>query len=257
MKELKITSKDNEKIKFLKKLNQKKYREEYSKFFIENLKIIKDAVKAGFIFEDLFVTEEFVEKNQKEFEVILSKSGVEKYYIINTIVNKSFSNLDTLSGICAVYKKIDKKINYNKPIVYLNNISDPGNLGTILRSALAFDIENIVLDENCVDLYNYKTLSAARGSIFKLNIEFDENLKVLKKIKKKMKVFSTNVRKGKDVDTLDKEKTFCIVLGSEARGVDKNIQEISDDFIKIKTSNKIESLNVATSAGIIFYKIFK
>ena len=246
----KIISKDNEKIKLLRKLGQKKHREKYNKFFVENFNIIKDA---GVNPVAIFVTESFVNKHKKDIDHVLK--SIEEVYIISDKVNKTFSDLDTPSGVCAVYEHQKEEINMKERIVYLNGVSDPGNLGTILRSALAFDLNNIVIDEACVDLYNAKTINAAKDSIFKLNIVHDKNLKILKDVKSKMKIFATRLEGGDDVIKLKKNKLFCIVLGNEARGVDKKIQNMSDKFIKIKISNKIESLNVATAGSIIFYEI--
>jgi len=249
---IEIESKDNPKIKHLRKLSSKKYRDEYSEFLVENFTTIKDAFDAGYKFKQFFITPEFLEKNKIEIE----KMSVEESYLINEMINESFSNLKTVSGVCAVYEKLDSKIDLEKPIIYLNAISDPGNLGTILRSALAFDLKNIVLDENCVDLYNYKLINASKDAIFKLNIESDDNLKLLKQIKGKMKVFSTRLEDSNGLDILKKEKLFCLVLGSESHGVSPEIQDLSDDFIKINIGKEIESLNVSGAAAIIFNQIY-
>lgn len=247
-----IESKDNPKIKHLRKLNNKKYRDKYLEFLVENFTTINDAFNAGYKFKQVFITNEFFKKNKAEIENF--SSG--ECYLINNRINESFSNLDTASGICAVYDKLDNKIDFKEPIIYLNTISDPGNLGTILRSALAFNLKNIVCDEKCVDLYNSKVINAAKNSIFKLNIEIDKNLKLLKQIKEKMKVFSTRLKDSNSLDILKKEKTFCLVLGSESHGVDKAVQDLSDDFIKINISEKIESLNVSGAAAIIFHYLY-
>ncbi len=257
MKVLEITSKNNLKIKSLKQLRQKKYRDKFGKFFVENAVIIRDALKAGIFFESLFVSKDFIEKNKEKFNFILSRAKIKKYYLINEKINKSFSNLDTASGICAVYPKKEKRIDFAKPVIYLNGINDPGNLGTILRSSLAFDLKNIVVDEKCADVYSPKTISAAKDALFKLNIVFDKNLKIYNQIKEKMKIFSTRLEKSDTPDILKSEKLFCIVLGSESRGVDKKLWETSDAFIKIQISKEIESLNVASAAAIIFYEIYQ
>ena len=249
---IEIESKDNPKIKHLRKLKNKKYRDEYSEFLVENLTTISDAFQAGYEFKQLFITPEFLEKNKIE----IKKMSVEESYLVNERINESFSNLKTASGICAVYDKLDNKIDFAKPIIYLNGISDPGNLGTILRSALAFNLQNVILDENCVDLYNYKLINASKDSIFKLKIEIDQNLKILKQIKEKMKIFSTRLEKSNNLDVLKKEKVFCLVLGSESHGVSKEIQNLSDDFIRINMGKEIESLNVSGAAAIIFSQIY-
>lgn len=251
-----IKSKDNEKIKFLRKLGQKKYRDKEGRFFVENFKIIYDGLMNGYDFESLFATNEFIEKNKKSFKQILDKSSAENYYLIDDRINKSFSDLDNPPGICAVYKKEKKYININEEVVYLNSINDPGNVGTILRSALAFGLKNIVLDEGCADLYNYKTIQAAKDSIFKLNIEIDKNLKIFNKIKDEMEIISTSLEKGGDISILNEKNKFCLVFGSESHGVNEEILNKSDNFIKIKISDNIESLNVASSAAIIFHYIF-
>ena len=221
----KIASKDNAKIKELRKLGQKKYRNESGKFLVENAIIVHDATKAGIVFEAIFVTTEFTRKNKELLDLIINESGVKKYYLIDERINKSFSALDTASGIVAVYAKVENQIDLTGPIVYLNAINDPGNLGTILRSALAFDLKNIVIDENCADAYNPKTISASKDAIFKLNIEFDQDLKILKKIKKKMPIFSTRLERSKGLEILKDQKQFCIVFGNETHGVKKEIQE--------------------------------
>jgi RNA methyltransferase, TrmH family len=247
-----ITSKDNDKIKSLRKLNNKKFRKLNDKFLIENLIIIEDAQKAGNDFEEIFVTHDFIKKSRDRFESIAKNKD---YFLIDHKINKSFSNLETPSGICAVYNKPQIRIDLKQTLVYLNKISDPGNLGTILRSALAFDFNNIIIDENCADLYNSKTISAARDAIFKLNIEFDENKELLKNIKNKMPIIVSSLQGDSDIDNLRKEKA-CFVFGNEVSGVDNEVLKLADKKVKIKMTDNIESLNVANAAAIIFYHIY-
>lgn len=256
LKIIEIISKDNAKIKTLKQLGQKKYRDESGKFLVENAVTIHDAAKAGIVFDSIFVTKDFVEKNKEIFDSIVDRSRVSEYYLIDGKINRSFSSLDTAPGIAAIYSKPQNKIDLTAPIIYLNAINDPGNLGAILRSALAFNLKNIVIDERSADVYNPKTVSAAKDAIFKLNIEFDKDLKILKDIEKKMPVIATRLEKSDRLDILKKQKLFCVVLGSESHGVNEAIQKMSDDFIKIPMSDEIESLNVAASAAIIFYEIY-
>jgi len=252
-----ITSADNAKIKHLKKLGMKKYRDKDNEFVVENAVLIDDAVAAGYYPKQIFVTEAWIEKNERTWNNILDRSGIETFYAINEKINRVFSELETPSGIVALYDKLDKPIDYKTPIAYLNGISDPGNLGTILRSALAFGFSDIVLDENCADLYNPKTIQAAKESIFKLNIERDEDQKIFKKIRKIMPVFATQVDEGEDVKSFLTKDNFCIVLGSESHGVDPAILKQADGYVRIKMSDQIESLNVAAAAAIIFHEIYQ
>ncbi|MBU1132311.1 RNA methyltransferase [Patescibacteria group bacterium] len=256
MKITEIKSKDNEKIKLARKLGQKKYRDEFSMFCVENLATVYDAVCAGIFPEVLFATKDFVRKNEEKFSFVLKKAKLKEYFLIDEKINKSISDLERASGLVAIFVKRKSKINFSKPIIYLNEINDPGNLGTILRTALAFSLKNIVLDETCADLYNSKTIGAAKDSIFKLNFAFDKDLKILREIKNKMKIFCTRLEDSKDLKLLKKEKVFCIVLGNEARGVSPEIQQAADFFVKINMSKEMESLNVACAAAIIFHEVY-
>ena len=248
-----IVSKENEKIKYLKKLGEKKTRDEASQFLVENLIIIHDAMKSGFMPQAIFVFEEFLKSQNDKLDFILKNT--KEYFIINAKINKYFSSLATPSGIAAIFDKKTESIDLDKKVIYLNAINDPGNLGTILRTAAAFDLENIVLDEKCVDIYNSKTISAAKDAIFKLNFSIDKNLEVFNKIKAKAKIYATCLS-GKELKKgFFSEENFCLVLGNEANGVDDEILKLADGLIKIPIGEKIESLNVAVASGIIFYLI--
>lgn len=251
-----IKSTSNERIKYLKSLNQKKYREENEQFIVENFKTIYDSRNLDTGLDEVFVTEEFVEKNKDKFEELINDLKLEEYFLISHAVNETFSSLENPSGICALYNIKEKQIDFNNIIVYLNKINDPGNMGTILRSALAFGIKNIVVDGDCVDIYNPKTINSAKDAIFKLNIQVDNNIEVLKEIKNHMKIFSTRLEESKDISILKKYSKCCVVFGSEAHGVDDEIYEMSDGFLKINMTNNIESINVAMSASIIFHYLY-
>jgi TrmH family RNA methyltransferase len=250
----KITSLENEKIKFLKKLGDKKFRDQSGQFLVENLIIIHDALQSGFLPTTLFVTEEFLQSGEEKLNSIIKKFP--DYFIINEKVNKSFSSLATASGIAAIFNKPKKELNLGEIIIYLNAVSDPGNLGTILRTAAAFDLENIVVDEKCADIYSPKTISAAKDAIFKLNITHDSGMQIFNKIKTAMPIYATDLEGEEDAKDILKAEDFCLVLGNEANGVDESIIKIADQLIKIEMGEKIESLNVAVAAGILFKKIF-
>ncbi len=248
----KIDSQQNTQIKFLEKLNSKKYRLESKKFTVENLTIILDALKDGFDFEALFVTEEFALKHKKELAYIENNSHLRNFYLIDSKLNKHYSNLDTPSGITAVYDIIEKKLDVAS-VVYLNGIGDPGNLGAILRSALAFGFANIVLDENCVDAHNPKVVNAAKDAIFKLNIIEDKTGNWLKSTD--LPIYGTSSHFGSNLSEFKPAKAYCLVLGCESHGVNSEIVKMAIENIKIEMSSRIESLNVAASAAILFYEL--
>ncbi|MEI7451857.1 MAG: RNA methyltransferase [Candidatus Falkowbacteria bacterium] len=249
-----ITSAQNKQIKTLEKLNSKKYREELQQFTVENLVIILDALKSEHDFEALFVTEEFYSKHLEQVNYLQNNSNCKDFFLINPRINKIYSNLDTPSGITAVYNIKEKTLDKSS-VVYLNAVSDPGNMGTIMRSALAFGFVNFVLDENCVDIYNSKVISAAKDAIFKLNIIEDKSGAWLKA--NKLPLYITSSHNGLDLAKFKPASAFCLVLGNESHGVDLRIMAIASKALKIKMSSEIESLNVATAAAILFYELGK
>lgn len=250
-----IASKDNDKIKQLRKLNLKKFRDDTGLFFVENFNIVLDAVATGILPETVYLTQEFYKKNKIALEAFLKNVEPADCFMASQKIFKTFSNLDEPVGLAAVYKKRAGRLDLSKNIIYLNGISDPGNLGTILRSALAFNLPNLVLDETCADVYGPKTINAAKDAIFKLNLKFDKNLAVLKQLKETKKIIATRLKKSDDIGEIKNYPSFCLVLGSEARGVAEEIQKLTDVFLRIPISRDIESLNVASAAAIIFYLI--
>ncbi len=251
----KITSPQNGGIKLLKKLSLKKYRNETGKFAVENLAIIYDGLQSGYDFESLFVTEDFIKKNKEKFEYLQNISKSDKFYLIDEKLNKHYSELETPSGITAIYKIKTSPLAPNKPVIYLNGVSDPGNLGTIMRTCLAFGFVNLIVDENCADIYNPKTINAAKDSIFKLNILKDKDNNWLKKNKNIFSVYATSSHNGTLLNKFKPSKLFCLVLGSESHGVSDEIIKLAKENIKIEISKNIESLNVATAAAILLYEL--
>jgi TrmH family RNA methyltransferase len=248
-----IRSIENQKIKYLKKLTQKKYRKEYSSFLVENFLIIRDAFFSGIEMEAIFVTDYFLKHNK--FRESKEKIPEAKIFIIDEKINNFVSDLSTSSGIIAEYKIKESKLDKKKPIIYLNGISDPGNLGTIFRTSLAFGFENIVCDEKCADVYNQKTIAAAKDAIFKLNIVKDSGFSLLKENSEKLPIFIADANEGKNLNNFSFSKKYFLVFGNESHGIDPVIEGLSTDSLKIDISQKIESLNVSNALAIFLYEI--
>lgn len=247
----KISSPDNEKIKILKKLGQKKYRKEYGKFVVENYAIIHDALNSGFYFEELFITKNFTEKQVEKTAFLFNNSKIKSCYLIDDRVNKSFSELDNPSGVACVYPQKQCKANASAPAVYMNGISDPGNMGTIMRTALAFGFKNIIIDNTCADVYNSKTISASKDAIFKLNIIEDVDGDWLVKNHDEYCIIAANSNEGKPLKDVPLNKKVCLVLGNESHGISESLADLVHENIKIEISPDIESLNVASAAAIL------
>lgn len=240
-----ITSLDNKKIKEINKLKNKKYRDKENKFIIETKNIIKEAYKEGLLLE-LFIKE----NTNQELDI-----DIETNYVTEEVMNKIKQiPSSNMIGIC---KKITPSKELGNKILLLDEIQDPGNLGTIIRSSVGFNIDTIVLSNKCCDLYNEKVIRATEGNMFKINILREDLVKTIEQIKNKnIKVFGTDVTNGIDVRNISLDK-YAIVMGSEGNGMSQEIRNLVDDNIYIKTNTKIESLNVGVAASIILYELNK
>ena len=153
-------------------------------------------------------------------------------------------------------KKEDKKIG-NKVII-LDDITDPGNLGTIIRSAVAFNFDTVILSNNTTDLYNPKVIRATEGMLFNINIIRDNLLNIIPKLKEeKYFILGTKVTNGKDITKYRNINKIALIMGNETRGMNRDLDNLCDDYIYIKMNNKCESLNVGVSASILMYELNK
>lgn len=237
-----ITSLDNKKIKEIVKLQNKKYRDENNLFIIETPNIINEAYSLGLL-KEIYKLE--------DYDINLP---VPTYDVTESIMNK-IKQVKTSKVVGISYKKSNNEIIGNK-ILLLDGISDPGNLGTIIRSAVGFNVDTIVLSKTCVDLYNDKVIRATEGAIFKINIIREDLVKVIKLLNKKnIPIYKTDVKSGDLIENISKDK-FAIIIGSEGNGISKEINDLIPNSVHIKTNN-IESLNVGVATSIILYELNK
>ena len=157
-------------------------------------------------------------------------------------------------GICI--KKNTEKL--GDRLLVLDDIQDPGNLGTIIRSAVAFNIDTILLSNNSVDLYNSKVIRASQGLIFHINIVRKDILLELPKLKDNgYYIYGTKVTHGKSLKSLEKKEKFVIIMGNEGNGMHDEVSELCDEFIYIEMNDMCESLNVGVATSIILYEFSK
>lgn len=236
------TSIENEHIKEIKKLNNKKYRDLNGKFIIEGKHLVEEAINNNLVEEILLL-----EGNNEKYDV--------KTNYVNGKVMKYITELDNPSKIIGICHKKNDKIQGNH-ILILDDIQDPGNLGTIIRSAVAFNIDTIILSKTGVDLYNSKVLRSTQGMIFNINIVVSDIKEEILKLKSdNYKILTTNVEGGKLVKSIEKNQKFAIIIGNEGKGVSKEIKELSDEYIYIEMNKKCESLNAAVATSIILYEL--
>lgn len=236
------TSLDNERIKNIKKLQNKKFRDIEKLFLVEGDHLVKEAYNAGLL-KTLIVLENY--EFSLEVEKITCSEKVMRYL-------SELDNYKKVMGIC--YKKEDE-IKGNR-ILALDGVQDPGNLGTIIRSAVAFNIDTILLSKECVDLYNSKVIRACQGMNFHINIVITDLKEALLSLKD-YKIYGTKVDGGSSIKNITKEDKFVIVMGNEGNGVSSEILDLCNDYIYIDMNEKCESLNVAVATSIILYELDK
>ena len=238
-----IESVNNEQIKEIRKLKDKKYRDESNLLLVEGDHLIKEAYKSGNLVK-LVLTEDIYDFN------------VEKLLVSDKVL-QSISELNNTSviGVC---RKVSTGLDLTKNIVILDGVQDPGNLGTIIRSCIAFNINNLVLSKDTVDLYNSKVIRSTQGMIFNMNIIRDDICDVINMLKENNYViYGTNVVNGIDIKDVKKDEKYAIIMGNEGNGISKEVSSLVDKNIYIKMNEKCESLNVAVSASIILYELSK
>jgi len=239
-----ISSLQNERIKNLSKLLSKKFRDEEGKFLVEGEHLVEEAFKSGLL-----------------LEVIKCEDVLGEYNVPTTLVTyeviKKLSNTVNPQRIIGVVKKIEEK-ELGSKVLILDDIQDPGNLGTIIRSSLAFNIDSIVLSNNSVDMYNDKVIRSSEGMIFHLNIVRRDIKELIKELHNDgFKVYGTKVDGGTSVDKVNVTNKYAIVMGNEGNGVKDEVLDLCDDYLYIDISDKVESLNVGVATSIILYELNK
>lgn len=239
------TSVENKRIKEIKKLNQKKYRDTENEFLIEGRHLVLEAYKKGLLKTVILEQDE------------IFPLAVETMYVTSDIINY-LADTETPQNVMGICSKMEENKDIGDHILILDEIQDPGNLGTIIRSAVAFNIDTIVLGDKTVDLYNPKVVRASQGMMFHINIVKKNLNTFIPELKKQQyKILGTKVTRGKSLKTLEKNNKFAIIMGNEGNGVKEEILDMCDDYIYIEMNAVCESLNVAVATSIILYELDK
>lgn len=234
----------NNKIKELKKLHLKKYRDKTNMFLVEGEHLILEAYKAGYLKEILVL-----ESNQIDIDI-------ETNYVSESVM-KFLTTLDTPTNVIGICIKKDNEIKGTRLLI-LDDVQDPGNLGTIIRSAVAFNIDTIILSEKCANIYSPKVLRASQGMVFYINFIIKNLEETIKSLKENgYQILGTKVTFGNELKSLEKSEKFAIIMGNEGSGVKNTLLDMCDKYIYIKMNEKCESLNVAIATSIILYELDK
>ena len=249
-----ITSKDNDFIKSVKKLKDKKYRDEQGVFIVEGIKIVDEAIKENAKIKNIVICSDYIESFSRDF---MEKLKNFECTYVNEKVFKIVSDVKNPQGVLAIIeKKNSSNINYNEDIiVILDGIQDPGNLGTIIRTVDSIGVSQIIVSKETADAYNSKVIRSTMGAIYRVNIvEVDNLISTIKQVKEnKFEVVATSLDTQNCIYDINFNKK-AIVIGNEANGVSKDIMDEADIRVKIPMLGKTESLNAAVATGIVLYE---
>lgn len=238
-----ITSVQNNFIKDLIKLKQKKYRDKEKKFIVEGYNIIEEA------------------KNYLSLLLITNKEDINLYKDVEHIlvtydIIKKLTDTVTPQGIIGICNYKESKDVYANNVLVLDGLQDPGNIGTIIRSALCFDFKTIIMSLDSCDIYNEKVIRATQGAIFNIDIKKCDIKEELVHLKNKgYKIVGTALENGKELNSIVFGEKNAIILGNEGNGVSKDVLASTDVNAYIPINKEMESLNVAIAGAIIMNKV--
>lgn len=233
-----ISSKNNERVKFACSLKDNKYRKIHKMFLAETFKSLQMALSTNSVVE--VFTLNYLDIPEEIPQNLVSEE----------VLKKLSSNVNP-EGIVFIAKMQESVIKDPHKILYLDNISDPGNMGTLIRTALAFSYDLVAVSENSVSIYNEKVVNSSKGAIFAIPVVTAK----LSDYKSTHQILVTNLSKNAiDFEKVKVEDKFVLVLGNESHGVSKEVSKLASQEIIIPIKN-IDSLNVAVAGGILMNKI--
>lgn len=252
-----ITSKENEYVKHVRKLKDKKYRDEHHEFIVEGVKLVEEAIQEGMDIHKIMICEDCVENGAIEQKTMYEIAKYPCMYVTEKVF-KHMTDVTNPQGMLAIIHKEDteEEIDYAQEVMLLlDGIQDPGNLGTMIRSADSCGMNQIIVSKDTADPYNPKVVRSTMGAIYRVKIIRVQDLtKTIKMLQKKgIKVLGTSLKAEKSIYTIDYKKK-AYVIGNEANGVKPETLEACSELVKIPMLGKAESLNAAVAASVILYE---
>lgn len=249
-----ITSKDNVNIKNIKKLREKKGRNENSQFIVEGFRFVEESIESSFEVDRILVKESVLEKFKEKFSNIEDKNI--ETYIVKDSLYKSICDTENSQGIIAtVNMKNNERAVRDGVYVLIDKVQDPGNLGTIIRTAQGAGCAGIILTKGTVDVYNEKTLRSTMGAIFKICIVEDLDLSFTKElIDQGYKLICSSLDTNNNFYDVDLKGNIILAVGNEGNGISDEIYHMSSCKVKIPMPGQSESLNVSIAAAIMIYE---
>ncbi|MFH1454682.1 MAG: RNA methyltransferase [Armatimonadota bacterium] len=254
-----IQSKENKLIKYVKALHKTSFSRQENVIIIEGIRVVLEVLKCKIPLKAFFLTKDFYLKNRNEdyFQKLIT--GTEDTYLIDEKLLKHISQVETSSGFLLLagvnLLKSGLGAVTGRIVACLDNIKDPGNLGTILRTSLAMGVKDIILSGGSVSPYNSKVIRGSAGAVFKLNIYLSEDLEDLKILKNKgYKVYSTSSHSKQSLADFKIEYPSVFVFGRESSGISGITEKISDAVLSLPLKENVESLNVSAACAVFLYE---
>jgi RNA methyltransferase, TrmH family len=245
-----IDSLQNASVKKWKKLHTKKERDKSNTFLIEGFHLIEEAVKSETEITDIIVEQDAILPKQFNFPNVT-------FTYVSKQVMKAISETETPQGIAAICKKDNVEhieLTSESKLLIIDRVQDPGNVGTMIRTADAAGMDGVILGKGCADLYNSKTVRATQGSLFHLPILTSDITPWFEKIKEKqIPIYGTALVNGVPYQNVNPTKSFALIVGNEGVGVEQELLEKTDKNLYVPIYGKAESLNVSLAAGILLY----
>ena len=276
-----INSKDNKRIKYIRSLLEKgNIRKKNHQFVVEGIKLVDEALEYGKVLEIICAVSLYDElisgdlsgnrllaENDKNITNYVKKGS--SLLVVSDTVFKSMSETKTPQGILAVaempdYRLLDKGFleqaytkNGKIKLLVLEDTADPGNLGTIMRTAEAAGVTGVIMGKGAVDIFNPKVVRSTMGSIFRLPFAYVEDLKeTIKELKKQgISFYATHLKGEKSYKDIKYSDRSAIIVGNEARGLSDEVADLADTYVLIPMQGKVESLNAAVAAALMMYEV--
>ena len=258
-----ITSKDNKRIKIVRKLiSSASFRREEKRFTAEGLRLCDDALKSGVSIEEAYFSEDFAEKHADFLD--RTENRVKKRFLLKNSIFSALCDTKTPQGVLFVIKTLDKTLDFDKMkkngiIVALENVQDPANLGTILRSAEAFGVDGVVLSRDCCDITSPKVIRGSMGAVFRQTFSVVDDLPAFIR---GFNAFGTSFaavldRESTPLNDCDFTGATLCAVGNEGSGLSEAVVSACSHKVFIPMKGGAESLNVSAAASILIWEMIK
>ena len=247
-----IESKENNFFKNTKKLKEKRNRKKENKYIIEGFRFVEEAIKSKAKINSIIIAENALNKALEYYE------GLENFecYVFSDNLFTQICSTENPQGIAAIINMENENLKIDGDFfILVDRVQDPGNMGTIIRTAHAAGANGVILTKGTVDVYNDKTLRSTMGSIFKVPIIEDDNGDFLVALKKEgFKLVASSLEGKNNFFEEDLKSKIIIAVGNEGNGISEDIENEADVLVKIPMPGNAESLNVSIAASIMIYE---